>query len=428
MKIVPRRKHSAFAALCLASCLASASHAQTTTAKVDQTPAGEAIPVVPLPDPNGYDFFVRAGAALKTENPGPPSAAASQNVATDLALQRAYVAKNAETLRLLRQGLRLPSRKPAQRTQDSIDADFKPYQQFRDMARLLVQESRVRLADGDLNGAVDSLLDGIQFGTDIVRGGPFMAMLVGVAVEAVARADMWSLVKHLDAPNARRIEKRLEAIEAARVPLSSVIEEEKWFGLSLLRESMRAPEWAALRAGKTDDQAEKKSSEEEAKAEAEFKNTSDAQIEANYIAYMDAVVALTRKPFDIAAPAPPAPADAWSRAYTGKIIARPDSRVIYERSVAANRLLIVALALRVYHGEHNAFPTTLNALAPQPLAQMPTDPFSSTGAPLRYQLAQGAYTLYSIGPDGVDDDGRAIPGGRIINAGSKGDIVAGANT
>jgi hypothetical protein len=420
------RKYSALAVLCL-TAFSGPANAQTTTATEDETPATTAIPTVPLPDPNGYDFYLRAGAALKKDNPGPPSAAA-KDAATDLALQRAYAANNAETLRLLREGFRYPARRAASRTQGDISKDFPSYSQFREISRLLVQESRVRLADGDQNGAADSLLDAIRLGTDVVRGGPFMAMLVGVAIESVGRADLWSLANRLDAPNARRIARRLEEIEAARVPLAVVVEEEKWLGLSLLRETMSTPDWKAMRAGKLPDQPPKDVDAEEAKALALFKNTSDAQIQANYIGYMDAVIANTRKPYNPVPNVPPAPADPMSAVYAGEIIAGLAARLNHEQSVAANCLLLVTLALRAYRMETGALPATLDVLAPQYLTKLPVDPFSPSAAAPRYRAAQDDYVLYSVGPDGLDNDGQAIPTKRRIDPQSKGDIVVGANT
>lgn len=445
MQIIHRR-HLAASIACLAACFTCASHAQTTATQAApaqatiETPATETIPVVPLPDPNGYDFYVRAGQALKTENPGPPSAAPSKDAATDLALQRAYVAKNAETLRLLREGLRHLARQPASRTNDDITKSFPVQKQFREMARLLVQESRVRLADGDFNGAADSLLDGIQLGIDIVRGGPLMASLVGGAVESIPRAEMSKLVKNLDAAGAQRAAGRLQEIEARRVPLAAVLEEEKWFGLSLLNETLASPYWANVRAAKTPDQitaifgapeagegTSDSEKAEEAKSIAMLQKTSDAQIKENYLGFMNVVVANARLPYNASPPAPPLPADALSRAYTGDIMARPDTRVIADSAVAANRLLIVALALRAHQAEHGAFPATLKELAPQTLAQVPADLFSSTNAPLGYKREKDGYVLYSVGPDGIDDDAKAIPDASRITAQSKGDIVAGIN-
>lgn len=65
-----------------------------------------------------------------------------------------------------------------------------------------------------------------------------------------------------------------------------------------------------------------------------------------------------------------------------------------------------ALALKRYQLRHGVFPPDLNALVPEFLSEVPRDPID--GHPLRYQfLPDGAFLLYSIGSDGVDNGGDA---------------------
>jgi hypothetical protein len=90
--------------------------------------------------------------------------------------------------------------------------------------------------------------------------------------------------------------------------------------------------------------------------------------------------------------------------------------------------------LRAYRLEHGVFPASLNALAlPQ---GRDIDPFGK-GAPLKYRKSGGSYVLYSVGPDGKDDGGKAIDTGSsrgsspseryYVKDNSAGDIVAGKN-
>jgi type II secretory pathway pseudopilin PulG len=102
-----------------------------------------------------------------------------------------------------------------------------------------------------------------------------------------------------------------------------------------------------------------------------------------------------------------------------------------ERSLSQNRLLIVsrmllpsleksmekaadaqarlqvvrtALALEQYRLKHQgSLPDSLSELVPAFLAKTPADPFD--GKPLRYLKRTPGYVVYSIGPDGNDDDG-----------------------
>jgi tetratricopeptide (TPR) repeat protein len=59
------------------------------------------------------------------------------------------------------------------------------------------------------------------------------------------------------------------------------------------------------------------------------------------------------------------------------------------------RLLRTELALRAYQLEHGRFPSRLEELVPEHLAEVPKDPFS--GEPLFYELKGKDYVVYSIG-------------------------------
>ena len=65
----------------------------------------------------------------------------------------------------------------------------------------------------------------------------------------------------------------------------------------------------------------------------------------------------------------------------------------------------VACALERYHLAHNEYPETLDALAPQFIAQLPHDIIN--GQPLHYRRTDdGKFVLYSVGWDEKDDGGK----------------------
>ncbi len=70
-------------------------------------------------------------------------------------------------------------------------------------------------------------------------------------------------------------------------------------------------------------------------------------------------------------------------------------------------LAITALALERFRQTRGQLPEALNALTPQFLHAVPTDPFD--GAPLRYHRLAEGYVIYSIDVDGRDDGGREPP-------------------
>jgi hypothetical protein len=71
---------------------------------------------------------------------------------------------------------------------------------------------------------------------------------------------------------------------------------------------------------------------------------------------------------------------------------------------ARRRLLITAVALERYRGQHGAYPERLQQLVPELLQQLPVD--FMDGQPLGYlPTADGLFVLYSVGLDCVDNGG-----------------------
>lgn len=78
------------------------------------------------------------------------------------------------------------------------------------------------------------------------------------------------------------------------------------------------------------------------------------------------------------------------------------------RSQANVDCAATACALERYWGEHQAYPETLDALAPAFIPRVPVDLID--GASLRYRRTpDGRYQLYSIGGNQQDDGGVAVP-------------------
>lgn len=75
-----------------------------------------------------------------------------------------------------------------------------------------------------------------------------------------------------------------------------------------------------------------------------------------------------------------------------------------ERSMAAERLVLVAHALEGYRAEHDCYPDELAALCQTYLEAVPDDPFAD--APMRYVRENDGYRLYSVGSNMKDDGGR----------------------
>lgn len=77
-----------------------------------------------------------------------------------------------------------------------------------------------------------------------------------------------------------------------------------------------------------------------------------------------------------------------------------------DENVAADDLFAVGVALVLHRRLHGAFPERLEELVPGILERLPDDAFSSRQEPLRYRRNNGEVTLWSLGPNAVDDGGQ----------------------
>lgn len=415
------------------------------------------IPTPVLPNPNAFDFYVRAGNAISNtsaisnaiyaiqeplpasqrrkkttaflppmpgvpNNAGPPPVAIERNYSE--AEKAALVEENAGVLQTLRQGFAFPYLHPPVR---SSAATFPYYATFRQLARLLALEAQVKAARGDWSGAAQSGLDGIRLGSDIPRGAPFIGALVGIACEAIGREELWKSVEHLDAAQARAAARRLEALIARRVSHADILQEEKWTGQASLVQIFRAPDWKRQMRGLWGG-----GSTQDWRLRLHTMLISKQKILDNFTRGMDALIANARLPYAAPKTPPPTPGDPLSQILLPVF---SHSHWNFARNETSNTLLLAALALRAYRLEHGSYPPSLAALAPAYLKQVPADPLALKGA-LRYKRTGDKYLLYSVGPDGRDDGGKPIqdpryPGARrqyyMVQPDSRGDMVAGLN-
>ena len=100
--------------------------------------------------------------------------------------------------------------------------------------------------------------------------------------------------------------------------------------------------------------------------------------------------------------------------YAHTFLLVPSSRIylrVCDRVAAQRDATLTSIAIQRYRLEHPALPEKLEELVPAFLDAVPTDPFD--GEPIRYRVDEDRYTVYSVGPDGVDDGGHvALPESR----------------
>jgi hypothetical protein len=77
------------------------------------------------------------------------------------------------------------------------------------------------------------------------------------------------------------------------------------------------------------------------------------------------------------------------------------------RKHAYLRCMLAGLAAERYRQVHKDWPESLDKLCPQFLADVPRDPFA--GEPLCYRRVEEGVVIYSVGSDGVDNNGNLDP-------------------
>ena len=408
---------------------------------LDQNP-DITVPTPAMPAMNARAYYIAASNAVvdegKIEDARTSLASAgrlpSGKMLPSLADKGKLVAENAGAIQTLHSGFQYPYREPPSR---SFNTPFPHYQKIRALARFLSLQGQVDAERGDWNGAIGADLDAVQMGEQLPHGGLLIGMLVGDACQAIGRQHSWAAIDHLDAGQTRAAAARLKAIRAGHVPFADVLQEEEWGQQAGLLEMMRKRDWPGdMIIASQPDQHEDAPLATWAVA-THIRLAGKRTVMASYVRYMDQAIANARQPYAAHPPAPPLPTDPVNQ----MVLPMFDSARLQEvKADTQNALLLTTLALRAYKLDHGAYPPTLAALAPSYLQSVPADPFALSG-PLRYKPVGAKYQLYSVGPDGKDDGGKAIfdrtkpapttagasDQRRLVEENSQGDIVAGVN-
>jgi hypothetical protein len=179
-------------------------------------------PPTPLPNPNGYDDFVKAGQMIPQGYSYDYKTMARDKLAS-------LVATNAAALKLVREGLKLTCRVPEDYSPDSYGTSISNLMQIKGLALNLCAEGRLIVLDGNTNGAVGSYLDAIRFGQESSRDGVMVVKLVGIACETSASEELRALIGGIGANKCREVAQSLETIDATEEPAEENLRQEaKW--------------------------------------------------------------------------------------------------------------------------------------------------------------------------------------------------------
>lgn len=276
--------------------------------------------------------------------------------------------------------------------------------QSRADARVLRAQSEARLAARDYDGAMK-----LRFQMLGICGNDSSALgsLTNYAIQTLAFDDVDTIASHLDAPACRKYGARLEAFDAKSPTYATQLQTE---------EAAKLRDFTLLTSNAADWQRFISDSSWDATEKAVLAKISTAQVKADIIAVYKVRLAEANGPYG-------APANVESDPYTARFTGLfPNFRFLWTRAKTQRVLLIAALRARADRLEHRT--RTL---------PLPADPFGN--GPLQEKYG----SIYSIGPDGMDDggqfmvvyrsdehgeNGRLIPSVASKRMDYKGDIVA----
>ena len=368
------------------------------------------IPNPKLPNPNAFDTFKIAYSQLldsakivyvlaDTHNSGKKEDREYTN-----SEKVAILKENLPALKTLREGLNQEYGNPPVRSVSNMEAYLS---NFKSLGELLTLEAKLKEEKGDWKGAMDSSLDCIQMGIKIPHGNGIIGGLAGISIQKDGRRSCDKCVKHLTAFEAKSVIKRLDETMRTQFKWESTMQEEAWQMRSILLNDKKD---LSIFQYPVADNYDRRSKEWIARVKLPYSGHSIlADTGIDFFGFNKMIT------------------DGYDRFFCTSVLGR-----------TKNAILMFELALQAHKMEKGRYPTTLQELSPTYLKDLPIDPFAFTGT-FRYRLDGAKYCLYSVGPDGKDDGGKAIDNPKApgittdlraryrVKMESKGDIVSGVN-
>ena len=381
---------------------------------IEADPGIQLPPRAAPPYPNGFDLYVQAANLSAQPNPpvdpssdpNPPTSAAQGAIRYSRARREAWHRGAAPAWQLFKQAQQTPTRDAY-----GYDTDWMPgYARLRQLARDKNAETRLFAMRAEPEKAVNSALDCVQMAFDTSRQGALISRLVAGAICAVGLAPLYEtdgktkvqVPERLTAPQARVATARLEALMQRQPSYVAATETDRWMILAFLDRAFKRGNWrdpdALAPAGGHQRQ-------DFARRMARLLVSKRAVV-ANINRSYDRSIAGLKAPYHLSAP-PPDVNDDVDPISASLMVAGDNLGFSAARENTQLNLMLLRLALQTYRAENGRYPASLDQLQGAILQKIPTDDFNDN-KPYRYTLKNGQYRLWSVGPDGVDDGGKAL--------------------
>ena len=158
----------------------------------------------PLPSPNGYDDFLKAGSLISGDAP----------YWQDVSIEelRPIVATNQSILELVRAGLTKQCRVVPYSMPSGTNNHLNDLAAAKRIAHAFAAAGEIALLDGRTNEAASLALDCIRYGNELSRGGVIIDALVGIAVQSIGRARLHEALPGVDSATSQRIVATLDDV------------------------------------------------------------------------------------------------------------------------------------------------------------------------------------------------------------------------
>ena len=401
----------------------------------------------PTPEPNAFDFLVEAaetvpdhGAAISEAVSGTRDPKTGEWQDPTMGQVRSVVEENREALALIREGLRHPFQYP-ELHRVLMGEGESHFGSFRMLARLLSLEAKIHLADEHVDQSMDSVINCLELGRKIGNRSPFIVALTGIATYGIGVETAPEIIPSLSKSELSEAIRRLESLSEIPLDMAEIFAAERRHSLKHLESVFSEPDWRLRLA-----ESEQMYLDDSWYGEAGFTLWQRIQMRLRSWRYHKekivgafermtwAVREILEEPFSEREGRFPTPGRPLPTSLSETFI-ESVPKVWFSALVTqtAHEGLLATLALEAWRKENGEYPEELEDLRTDLLQSLPRDPFTD-GQPLQYRREGDDYVLYSIGPNGEDNDGQAMkrpdgpPERRYLPRDDlTGDLVAGVN-
>src|SRR5487761_1084554 len=295
------------------------------------------------------------------------------------------------------------------RFSEGIAMTLQPQQNFRSAARLLAFESEMNARGGDAQAAVESIRAIFALARSLQLEPLLVSQLIRLALDnaAVQSFERLLAARDVGGDDLARIDDDLAAIDYHESFHSAMLGERVIGVQTFARPGVLGNEtppiaaWSIFRQGDL----------------AVYLQLMEELVTSSTVKDQAALRAAVSKAHDKVTDVTSESSARWRYPMTALLV--PSLLPFAEalgRGAARRGIARTAIAVERFHRAHGSLPETLDDLMPGFAPQVCKDPFS--GGPLRWRVTDDDYRIYSVGPDGIDQDGSIAE-----EPGVSGDIV-----